>query len=179
MGRTVSQVDPLAAPPSCLTLPAVRVLAHVLEGPARALRPPWSSVRIPGPGWRPHAGLVGPLPLSAGSACPGRSGDVSPHTVPQSLPERPACQRPGAPCTSAATQALAGSCRASGRPVHAPEASASQWGRSWLTGCRILHPKGLSLDSLESGAAGEEAGACNPSSRLLLSQRLQHSPSRP
>lgn len=120
-------------------------------------------------------GLWGPCPCLHGSACPGRSGDVSPHAVPRSPPERPA----GAPCTSAATQAPAGSCPASGRPVHAPEASASQQGQSWLTGCRILRPKGLSLDSLESGAAGEEAGACDPSSRLLLPQRLQHSPSRP
>lgn len=35
------------------------------------------------------------------------------------------------------------------------------------------------MDSLESGAAGEEAGASDPSSRLLLPQNLQDSPSRP
>lgn len=65
VGETVSHVWSLAGLPSCLPLPAVPLLAHVLKGPACALRPPWSSVPMPGPGWRPHAGLVEPLPLSA------------------------------------------------------------------------------------------------------------------
>lgn len=117
-GETVSQACSLAVLPSCLTLPAVPLLAHVLEGPARALCPPWSSVRVPGPGWRPHAGLVGPLPLSARQP-PPRSEWGHLSTRRSSVTARVAgLPAPRTHCTCAATQAPAGSCRASGCPVH-------------------------------------------------------------
>ena len=100
-------------------------------------------------------GLWGPCPCLHGSPRPGRSGDISPHVVPRSPLEWPACQRPaltapvrppgscasGCPvrppgsCASGCPVCPPGSCRASGCPVRPPGSCAS--------GCPVRVSRGL------------------------------------
>lgn len=106
--------------------------------------PPWSSVRIPGPGWRPHAGFVGPpAPVCRIRLPRSEQGRLSTHRssvtagaaglpVPSALPALPLPRKP-----LLARAMLQGALCTLLRPP------ASQRGRPWLTGCRILHPKGL------------------------------------
>lgn len=115
-------------------------------------------------------GLWGPCPCLHGSPRPGWSGDISPHVVPRSPPEWLACQHPALTAPVLPRKHLLARAVLQGVLCTCPEASASRPGQS--SGCRTPHPRCPSLDFLESGAAGEEAGAGDPSPRLLLPQSL-------